>query len=311
MSAIIPLAAIGLLLGAAFWLLRPNILVLLMWPVLLLYPRNLLHGLLPFNAGLNHVFIVLLAARMLFYSNPNRHPSYRWGTPVVLIAVGMMLMQAAAELTGALRFDTHELWFYLFKSTALGVVFIATAIIFAKAIVTEEDLKRHLAAFLLSMTVAFLLVWVCGQFESARYIWEDYGSHKWEQEFAEYEGTTAMRSWGPFDYTTGVGIMVAAVLPLAVGLSTAPRANWLRILAILTLGSTIVAQIITKARSSLVDSALPLEISNFSRANRLWFICGDIRDRDGSRRSPRRPIYKLSANNRLPHSRRHLVYHHL
>jgi O-antigen ligase/polysaccharide polymerase Wzy-like membrane protein len=305
---IAPFALVVLLLGGVLWLARPDVLALLVWPVVLLYPKRLMHGALPLNAGVNDVFMVLLAIRMLFYQYPSDLPYYRWGGPVVALAAGMALMQVFSEASGALFYPMPGLWLQTLRDGLKGLVFVSFAFVLVRSVTSEVQVRRHVVVFLGTLTVAFFLVWVSSWAPSVRKVFEDLGSETRARELAYVQST---RTWGPFEFTTGLGIMIAATVPLGLALAAAAGAGAAsRVGGAAMVALAGVAEILTKSRSALTGICFVLLIWVLG-SNRRWRILAAlaviagvvvvyaVNSRDASKLQARVEADKLVADSAL------------
>ena len=229
--------SVGVLIAPPRWT------VLLFWPVILVYPQNLLLGLLPSNVGLDDVFILSVGLRVLI--SPRRTVA----KPVVSLALALALMQSLAEATGLLSYP--DLLPHMIKTSLKGIVFVSFALVCAQQIRTPKDIERATIAFLVALVAAFSVVLICFAYPSLAEYWEvsvrEYG-HR-----VRAAGDASWRGFGPFSGPGSAGLMVCVAVPLGLGLvlerQLPSRVRWLG-LATLILGIAVL--VVCKSRSSIL-----------------------------------------------------------
>jgi hypothetical protein len=244
---VIALAAAVLGVGAFLLAFAPRLMALLVWPVVFCYPQNLFYGWLPWNAGLDDLFVILVGVRIILHARRDR--VYPWARGAVLLALGMLIMEAIADFTGAL--EHRELLQDAVKSTLKGLVLLTLALLLAFDIRNERDVHRHVVAFGSALSLAFGLVVICFFVPSlARY---------WEVQFESLlymEGLVAKRAFGPFNHPADVGISACVAVPFALGLLThKPRRRYVALVGCALLVTALVALLIAKTRAGIVGLA--------------------------------------------------------
>jgi len=241
--------AVLFVIGALI-LFAPEAMLLMVWPVLFLYPQRLFYGLLPWNAGLDDLFILAVGVRILLFT---RKAYPHKATAVVWLALMMAAMQLFAEITGVFRYPV--LLATVARNGLKGIVFIVFAATLAKSIRTEDDIHRHLKMYLFAVSLAFLVVLLCYLKPSLGTYWEYYDPEKVRAK-AELAGTALKRGFGPFSGPGSLGLIVIVSTFLALGLLWHKcRSRLLTFLAVLTLVTGAIAQIIGKSRAGIIGLA--------------------------------------------------------
>ena len=241
------LVTLVLTIGAFLLVLTPRFMALLVWPVVFCYPQNLFYGWLPWNAGLDDLFVAVVGIRIILH--PRRGRVYPWAKGAVLLALGMLIMQAIADFTGAIAH--RDLLQGAAKSTLKNIVLLVLALLMARDVRNERDVYRHILAFGSALSLAFGLVVVCYLVPSlARY---------WEVQFESLlymEGLVTKRGFGPFNHPADVGISACVAVPIALGLLTQkPRRRFTALVGSTLLLTALSALVIAKTRAGIVGLA--------------------------------------------------------
>jgi len=128
-----------------------------MWFILFCYPQALFLGLLPYNAGLDDLAVIILAARMLFYQVPGVRA--RWAAAAFALALAAMVMESLSSMTGAMYIS----WLLpiTIKTILKGGVLAVLTLALALGIRDERDIRRHITAFALAACLAYVIVVIC------------------------------------------------------------------------------------------------------------------------------------------------------
>jgi len=248
----------------------PRYMILLTWPIVFCYPQKALMGLLPLNAGLDDVYVLLVATRMLL-PRGGRLPA-EWAKPVVALAVGLLIMEAIGEFTGAQQ--DPNLKVKAIKASLKAGIFMLFTLALALDIRNERDVYRHLLGFTFAASLAYLLVLACFIYPSLAVHWEVYveEAERW------YEVTEAeRRAFGPFNRAGSVGVAVCGTLPLAIGLLVhKPRRKPLTILALVMVVSGLGALLLAKSRLGMFGIAGMLAIMTLLSKQRKYAIALEL-----------------------------------
>jgi hypothetical protein len=243
-----------LVIAAAFVVLGFGIVVLcapkwaaaLIWPVLFCYPQNLFYGLLPWNAGLDDIYILLVTARLsVNLLQPSATP---WARRVVVLAFLLAVAEAVSNYTGCLRYPF--LWMVATRDTLKNGVLVALALGLALDIRQPEDIRRHMKALMAAMSLAFAIVVAC-------YIYPFYLSKYWEYVSPSFEtwfrGTARYRAYGGFMGPSGVGRAVVLLTPMVLAfLFLRPRNRALFALSWVALAAMAGAMLAAKSRMAVL-----------------------------------------------------------
>ena len=246
--------------------LFPRLSVLLVWPVLFLYPQNYLFGFLPLNAGLDDIFILFVAARFAMVQGLGAvSPSSRF---VVVIAVLVLLMQLVTDL-GSL-FAHPYLISRVLKDLLKNIVLLAFAWTMVSAIRTDEDVRKHIIAFGLAASLAGMIVVLSLYFPALTSAWEVR-----QRGLAYLEGTAGKRAFGPFNGPAEVAGFVCIVVPIAAGLLLQGRGSGrgVRLLAWAMVVIGTLSVLVSKTRSGLLGLAGMLVAILFTSRQR-WYVLG-------------------------------------
>ncbi|GEM_PF-6606639 len=247
-SVVISLACLVL------WISQPRLLALLLWPVVFLYPRAMLQGILPLNAGLDDLFIVALGLRLLFYVHPDDPAPPRWFNGAVWVAIALSVMQVASEATGLLEYPMFSQ--YTIRTALKCVGYVLFVHCLTRTIRTEQDLRRHLVSLMLTLFLAFLTVVACNFYPDLADIWQVYRSSADQRAFAEFS-QEAMRSWGSLGSPFAIGMVLCVAIPVGIGLLIhRHRSTALYAATLLMLAGAALAIIIAKSRSAVLGLAV-------------------------------------------------------
>jgi hypothetical protein len=260
-SSIVAPAIFALVIGALLLSFAPRFMVLMIWPVVMCYPQQFFLGLLPWNAGLDDLFIIVVASRILLHPRPDEVSSF--GRGAVFVVIGMLIMETVSEFTGVMRYPV--LLQTAAKTTLKGVVAVLFALAMAIDIRNERDVHRHIIAFALAASLALALVVVCFYIPGVAHYWEVQ-----KEELLYQEGTAVKRAFGPFNGATDVGFCVCVIVPCAIGLLTVkPRRRFVGLAGWLMLVTSLAALLVAKTRAGAVGLAgMFVLMTLFSRQRR-------------------------------------------
>ena len=261
------MGAMAWVLVAAFGavtLAAPRRMAFLLWPVILLYPQNLLYGLLPANVGLDDILILLLGVRILISSDTTRRDRVR---PVVALALALWLMQTLAEATGLLRYP--DLLPEMVKAALKGGVFIIFAILMAALIRTPRDIERFTTSFLVALTASFVVVILCFMAPSLGQYWE---VTKYTLEDRIRLGA-GWRSFGPFPGPAAAGLMVCLTVPLWLGvLLHRPQRPLHKNLAFAGIFLALTVLVLCKSRAAITGLGGMFLLMSLLSRRRAWIV---------------------------------------
>lgn len=239
----------------------PRFSVFLIWPFTLCYPQALTFGILPMNAGVDDIFIALVAIRLLL----KRQYSLRYiaANRIVMIAVAFILMDFFSQLFGLFRYPF--LYFQLIKDVLKGGVLLLFTFIFVIDGRTESDLRRHLKSLLIATILSGTIVIGCYFSPIMSKIWQVKSEHD-VVALAYVEGTASNRVYGPFLGPGEIGTFGCAVIPICLGIiifgGTDIKMKQLAVMAVMAVSVTI---LLAKSRNGILGlSAMLISMLMFS-----------------------------------------------
>lgn len=245
-------------------LIAPRYAAYLIWPVVFAYPQGALFGVLPLNAGVDDVLMILIATRLFIHYGGSRNLSA--AKPALFVVTALVLMYWLGEITGAIRYP--ELWQSMVKAILKGLVRLYLVASIALDIQTDLDLRRHLRGICLGAAIGGATVVVSYFLPSLAPIWEvqDTG--------LEYlEGTAAKRAFGAFNGPAEIAAFACVIVPLGFGLMFAGRGAAL----LFPWGVTAVvgaasALLVAKTRSGILGLAPMFTLMVLFSNRRAWIV---------------------------------------
>ena len=237
------LVLIFLLVWVILLAVAPKTSLLLIWPILLLYPQALLLGLLPFNAGIDDLCMILLALRFLLSGVQD---SRKQATIVILIAVAVLVMETLSVFTGAM--EQPFLLPSAVKTSLKATVLVLFTISLALGIRDQDYMRKHLISFSLACSAAYAIAFISYFYPSFSDLWQ-VQNPEWQY----YAGTALARTYGPFGGAAEVGVVLCLTVPLSMGLlMTKPRERHITFAAWALLITSLLATLSSKSRSGIV-----------------------------------------------------------
>lgn len=135
-------------------LVSPKVGALLLWPIIFVYPHLYMErlGLLPWNAGVDDVFICLMAAVVLMRRNLLGGVPLRFGLTLVG-ALTYYMIWVMAQFSG--WYISPELQpVEVLKPILKGIIFVLYAFVLVHTIDDERDVRRMAISFAFFMTAA-------------------------------------------------------------------------------------------------------------------------------------------------------------
>ena len=237
-------------LGVVFIILAvvyPKVLVYLIWPVLFLYPHRLTIGMLPFNIGFDDLFIVAVFLVIVV----------RFGVDQidfsVKAALAFFLVLLLANLSWLLANYGPDQITRTLKVGLKGVVFVLATWSFSRTLDSEQDLKRHMYAFLVGVAGGCVTALLdSSSFPIGDWFWVP--GHEREH----------YRATGAFLSPAGVGTNILLPAFIAGSLASRPGAFMSRVfmvsLCVLYTGTVLLAQ----SRSAWLGGVIGLFVMTFT-----------------------------------------------
>lgn len=151
---IIAILVIFALVVTGIALISPKIGALLLWPIIFVYPHLYMErlGLLPWNAGVDDLFICLMFVAVLIRRNLLAGVGLRFGLTMIGTLVYYFIW-VMAQFSG--WYISPELQpIEVFKPILKGVIFVLYAYVLVHTIDDERDIRRMAVTFAIFMTAA-------------------------------------------------------------------------------------------------------------------------------------------------------------
>ncbi len=224
--------------------LNPKIGSVLIFPVVFLYPHLYMQqtGVLPWNIGIDDLFICLFFLIVLVRRNLLGGTPIRWGVALAG-ALAYLAVWTTANLSGwGLMPELEPI--DVFKPILKYVVFVLYVYALIHTLDTGRDLRRIALAFSVFLTMAGIIVILHKWFPDPMRIFTSAES----EQFRAWHGQV-IRAVGPFLDPNNGGIVLSMAAVFTLVLAASPVAGWWKPVLLLCLPVLLVGVAMTESRT--------------------------------------------------------------